>query len=403
MAICPRCNAENVEGAKFCESCGMNLEIALGTVVQKPKKPNFFAELFKKLGKKGLIIIGVVVLVIAIGAVCYSTFVAPYLPHYINANKAFEAGDYGLAIREYIQAGNFMDSEEKLDETYYANAEALYKNGEFIAAADQYALVKNNPDAEGKIKMCADVLLEKKEYVGAAEIYEMIGTEEVEGVRNYALGMALFEDDKYKDAKAKFECAEGYGDSETMINACELMRAEGLCEEGYYDAAKAVYKSLPEGFTYDGISASARIALIENLDPLLDMMGTWYVDSNYIESRNVYKRNGSWNNWYHDSVLSGQSLTLSCSFNSDNTVDISGKVTFYKFDDYSSLSQYCQAEKTTKSFNIYNVTSMPSSYDINSNTTLTYSNGTFTLKYSERDNYSAYFYNMYNSTVKFKK
>ena len=131
-------------------------------------------------------------------------------------------------------------------------------------------------------------------------------------------------------------------------------------------------------------------------------MGTWMASDYYIESRNVYKRTGSADWWYWKpgvSNLTGQELELSCTMNSNGSFDIKGEVTFYKCDDYSSLSEYCRAKKTSETFTISNITAIPSSYQIDSYTTLNYSGGIFKVKYSERDNYSAHFYNLYSSSV----
>ena len=203
----------------------------------------------------------------------------------------------------------------------------------------------------------------------------------------------------HKECWIENKACTTFGCTGTIVGAEQYIDDTKSSKDSNFTKAKEIYASLPQDFVYNGISASARLNLLNNSQSLLDAMGTYKATANYIESRNIYRRNGSWDNWYIDQVESGQTLKLSCKLNSSNTFDIEGTVTFYKFNNYSSLSSACQAKQTSRSIEIKNVTSIPSTYQLDSYTTLTYSGGVFKLKYSQRDDYSAYFYNMYNSSV----
>ena len=88
-----------------------------------------------------------------------------------------------------------------------------------------------------------------------------------------------------------------------------------------------------------------------------------------------------------------------CILNDDGTATVTGTVTFQRFTDYSSIGAYCSPSKTSRTFKISNVTSIPSKFEIDSNTTLHFSNGRFRVEYSLKDDYSAHFYNKYTSSV----
>lgn len=439
MIICSRCNTENEDGVKFCRECGNSLltnvdalanedlESSTDTsnekMVHAEKQPfdlkkiitnitkkiskgikkagDFIVGLFRKIGKKRLIIVSSALVVVIASVILIVNYIVPYAPHYLKANKAIESKDYVTAISEYESADKFLNSNQKLIEAHYAYAEELFLTEKYVEASEHYKVSIQHEDSSEKLLQCASNLLDDKKYKEALDIYEFINTDEINEEKNYANGMVNFNKSQYDDAKKLFKNAGEYGDSKAMINACDFMLAEQSCDEGNFDAAKQIYTNLPQDFVYGEISVAGRLNLLNNSQSIINAVGTWKASDNYIESRNVYKRTGSWESAYygHDNVLSGQTLEISCTINSNNTFDIEGEVSFYKFDDYSSLAAYCKAEKTSKNFTMCNVTTIPSSYQIDSHTTLSYSGGVFSIKYSERDDYSAHFYNLYSSSV----
>ncbi|MBO5453502.1 MAG: zinc ribbon domain-containing protein [Clostridia bacterium] len=430
--ICPKCGYEDNSSSHFCGKCGHNLMLNVevpteeslksladtlnsqmsnnskkpfdlnNAIIGIPKKClNGLKNLFNKIGKKKLIILSSVLAFLIVSTILIAKLVVPFAPHYFKGNSAVKAADYPTAIAEYELAGNFLDTNSKLNDTYYLYAETLYSEEKYYDAAINYNIVTNYEDTEQKLIQCGTNLLDNKKYDNAVEVFEMVESDSVTQMKSYASAMLSMQDGSYQEAKKSFIAAGDYSNSKTMVNACDLMLADKYCNEGKFDEALKIYNTLPEDFVYNEISVSGRKNLLLNSKPMLDAMGRWNASDNYIESRNIYKRTGSWDNWYygHDNVLSGQYIEVECTLNNDNTFDINGEVCFYKFDDYSSLSAYCKAKSTTRSINISNVTSIPSTFSIDSNTTLYYSNGIFSIKYSERDNYSSYFYNMYNSSV----
>ncbi len=432
MIICTRCQTENEDGAKFCKKCGNDLTINVDAPAQDELR-NLANELnekanvegkkafnlnkvisempkkflhticipFKRLGKKKVIIGTSSILVIVMLILLTTNYIIPLAPHYFKGNSALKTEDYVTAISEFESAKSFLNAKSKLSSTHYLYAESLFAKEKYSDAAKHYSSSNNYDDASDKLYQCGVKLFDNKDYKNALTVFETINTDEVKQLKDYANGMCTFNDKNYEDAKKIFESTGDYKDSKTMINACDLMIAENHCLNGNFDVAKQIYSSLPTDFAYDNISAQGRLNLLNNSSALINAMGTWKASDNYIETKNVNKRTGRWESWYlgHDNVLSGQELKFSFTMNSDNTFDIEGDVSFYKFDDYSSLSAYCKAQITSRSFAFRNVTTIPANYQIDNNTTLIYSGGVFSVKYSERDNYSTYFYNVYSSSV----
>lgn len=426
---CTKCGAELAEGQLFCPKCGTKV------VIQKPKMSK----------KKKKILIGSVAgaFVIAI-ALVFSLYLFPeYIMPQINLNKAvtaFEQADYTTAVDCY-EKSSFQNDAENSNQYTYAMAMTQYTANEYKTAAISFSNTNGLLDSNDKIYSCGLALEEQKDYENAVDCFSLLTTTEANGHKAYCegilaynkknystavsklttakstiesvneflpqvyyeYGVSLFDKKDYSAATTQFEKAGDFSDAKTYVTGCSLMKAEELLNDGKLNEAKTAYDKLPQDFSFKNISVSNRVSALNNASAFTAVCGKWSPTKNYIESRNVYKRNGSWDNWYIDETISNQTLEIKCYLNSDGTVTVKGSVSFYRFTDYSSLSAYCNATSTTKSFTISNLKSIPSSYDIDSNTTLKYSGGQFSLEYSVRDNYSSSFYNLYNSSVTFGK
>ena len=440
MIICSRCKTENDETSKFCRQCGNDLTInvdapanedlkalayalneqAVSTKKQPfnlnkaisdiPKKigngikktGGFLMGLLRKTGKKRLMIISVSIATIIACVIFSINYVIPFAPHYFKANSALNAADYVTAISEYELAENFFDAKSKLNDAHYLYAEELYKDENFYDSALQYKKVKGYADTKDKLVECGTELLENKEYKDALKVFDMVKTDKVDKLKNYASAMESFNDKEYEKAKKGFKAAEGYNNSEELINACDFLIAEEHLKNSKFEQAKTIYVNLPEGFTYNGISSTDRITLLNNSQDLLNAMGRWTVSDYCVESRDVYVISGSSNSWTwtpDTSDLTDQMLELSCKINSNGAFDINVEVSFYKCDYYSYLSDDYPSEITHEFFTISDVTSIPASYMIDDYTTLNYSDGVFSISYFERDNSTTYLYSVYSSSV----
>ena len=379
--ICPNCGAQVSNDQFFCVKCGAKTNYDMVNNSAKSdseeneteeKKSGFiqYARVFlKKRFKVIAVTIGAVAILLAMALYVVPQFIIPQI-NLSHAKSAFESGDYARALDYYEKSG--LQSEEENTKQYtYCEGVVAYNNGDYTTAIEKLLLV------ESDIGLASDLL---------PQVY-------------YDYGKSLFNEKEYTKALGQFKSAGDYSDAKTYVTACDLMKAEDLMNSGHFNEAKLAFENLPQDFRFNNIAVADRVNSFNSLSDFGAMSGKWSATDNYIESRNVYRRTGSWDNWYMDQLASDQTIEVYCYLNSDNTVTIKGKVSFYRFTNYSSISAYCQAKETTKSFTISNVSSIPSNYSIDSDTTLNYSGGQFSISYSVRDDYSSYFYNLYNSSV----
>ena len=304
--------------------------------------------------------------------------------HYKAAETAFANGDYPSAISEFEQAENFQDAAEQV-------------------LASTYALADENEKKEEYAKAIGLERLNANDFSLAEKAFETGGSSQSEDYYYYTQGKELFSRKKYSDAKEQFKkCA--VEDAADLCTACDYLTAEEHYQNGELNTAKKLFEALPKDYSYkNGAKVGVRLERLEKFKSFAALCGTWKVTDNYIESKNVYNRSGSWSNWYYDGVLTDQSITIRCVINSDDTVTVNGEVEFYRFTDYSSLKEYCKATKTSKTFSITKVAQMPASHVIDGDTTLLFKNNIFELSYYVKDNYSVSFTNMYTSRVTYGK
>ena len=423
--VCVNCGAPLGDGQEFCPKCGT--KVAIKKMSKKKKK---------------IIISSIAAVLFIAFALVFGLYILPkYIMPQINLRKAttaFEQEDYATAIECFEKSG-FQNDAENSNQYTYAVAMTRYNVNEYTAAATAFSKTNGLLDSNDKIFSCGLALEEMQDYENAVDCFTLLTTSEAKGHKAYCEGMvaykkedyntaisklttaestietvsgflpqvcyeygvSLFEKKDYSAATTQFEKAGEYSDAKTYVTGCSLMQAENLLTEGKLNEAKNAFSKLPQNFSFNNISVTNRMSSLNNAGAFTSVCGKWAPTKNYIETRNVYDRTGSWDGWYIDEVISDQSLEIYCYLNSDGTVTIKGNISFYRYTDYSSLAAYCNATKTTKSFTISNLKSIPSSYNIDSNTILKYSNGNFVLEYSVRDNYSAHFHNLYKSSVTF--
>ena len=323
--------------------------------------------------------------------------------HYALGLATLSEKNYDIAIQEFVRADGYSDSADKINEAYYCMGGELLQAKKYDEAAEVYHNSNGYGDASVKLMEVGKALLDSKKYADAAEAFSWSNEKDALDYTNYAKGMDSFSNKEYADARTIFTKTNAENAAQ-MVMACDLMLAEESLKAGDLNAALKKYKALPEDFEYGNVNVSQRLGLLNKYSSFVAICGKYNASKNYIETRNVYKRTGSWDSWYYDNsnVLPGE-LTIRCIPNDDGTMTITGTVSFYRFTDYSSLSAYCDVTNTTKKFTIKGVTSIPSSSSIDSNTTLKYTNGEFSISYSVQDNYSAYFYNVYSSSVTYGK
>ena len=358
----------------------------------------------RKAQKTGIIIFSSLIAATAIVVLLIKVIIPAVT--YNAAMKALAAGEYEAAVAKFETLVDYKDSSEKIKEAcfgygkelvaaeYFDTAITMFENADGFdssIAYKEYATGRKN--------------LNDKKYSDAITCFTKAKDIEDGSIRlqeaNYLLGDERFKNKSYSDAIKYYTAAGNYKDAADKVNASNLMTAEDKLKNGFLNEAKAILLKLPTDYSYNGISVKGRLEMLESHKALVNACGKWTASYNYIETRNVYKRDGSWDSWYYDTVLPGQSITIKCRMNNDATFTIEGTVTFERFTDYSSLSSLCNPTTTTKQFAFEKVNGISTSYSLDNNTTLKYSNGTFSISFSEKDNYSSYFYNLYKSSVTF--
>ncbi len=393
----------------------------------------------KKKPSRKLLLGTAAVLIVLVIAILIPSVILPQ----INLNKAkeaFDASNYVEAIELYEKSG-YQENPDNIQQYSYAVATTKFEEKSYLEAATNYHKAEGILDSDEKIFECGSILLENELYDDAASCFILLSTDEAKANYDYCLGMSFFNEKNYTAAIANLGAAKNhveianqklsevyceYGkqyfneknydeakkqlkkagdnsEAKTYLTACDLMEAEQYLSNGEINKAKEIYTKLPKDFSFNGIEVSKRKNQFKKFNAFCNISGKWTVTSNYIEARDVYRRNGSGDGWVYDEPVSGQSLEVKCYLNNDDTITIKGNVTFRRFTKYSSLSKYCEDGNTTKSFTIKNVKSIPSSIKIDSNTTLKYANGKFNLSYSLKDDYSNNFYYLYKSSVTYGK
>lgn len=249
------------------------------------------------------------------------------------------------------------------------------------------------------------VYLKSRDYSKSLEEINKISNDQYENLEitkkqiNYEYGKYYFNIEKYESAISYLEQAKDYEDANTILNNAYIEKAEKYIKQGNIQEAKNIYNFLPNDIEYNEVKVSVRKNQISKFSNLINATGIKYATKSYCESRNVWRYDGRWDNWYIDVPDDSEYINTNITLNNDGTVTLKGTVYFYAFNNFSTLADYCKANIISKTIKLENLNSIASSYDLDDNTKLLYSNGVFSIKYSKRDDYSTSFYNLYMSSV----
>lgn len=434
-ALCPKCGAVVNSEQGFCPTCGCDLVQARAEAVRLKQK--------KKKQKRLIVLCSLGVLLIAVVLVSalylFPEFIIPTI-RLNKANSALADGDYSSAIAFFEKSGRVKAEDEYYTAYQYSCGMVCFSDANYTEAATFFISAADYANAKTLLHDCGEQLLLLEKYEDAIEVFSMENTSEAQDGINYANGMLAYQDEnyssaiselsavssgkydvdtllpkinyeyamslynskKYKDAKAKFNVAGDYEDAKTYAVGCDVMLAEATLSKDGIAAGITAYDALDPSISFDGINVAERQNLLHSLKSFADFEGTYQARSNYIESKNT-STSGRWSNWYIDEVEPLQYVQISTTLNKDGTVNIIGKVAFFRFTNYSAFSSSCEATLYTTNFNAHSVSEIPVEFDVDSNTTLTYSDGEFKLKYYVKENYSVYSYNTYLSEVSYSK
>ena len=341
--------------------------------------------------------------------------------HYQQGNLLYENGDYLGASEEYLLIPDYLDSATKLDQSYYSYAQEEETAGDYVVAAEYYAMADSCEDSSERIYNCGVQLLEAEEYRAAADVFESTNYDNARDMGRYASGWANYEegnysaateffrvasgikdadamridsayhagveameDEDYDDAKEYFIAASGFEDADIMRLDCELMLAEELYDEGRLHSAREAFQALPCDLEYNGILVAQRLDILEQYSVYVDLCGTWQSTHNYMSSICYYTYHSE--GWTVDDE-NGGFLEIFCVIEDDGSVTIRGRITYDVFTGYTSIRDYmiyyCDSRSYT--FTIENA-SLGDTWDIRSTATLSYSNGAFYLRDFDDDN-----------------
>lgn len=376
----------------------------------------------KKISKENLTIIIVIILLIIITAlgIGFGGFISPQncisdINDNYNSQRYDEVIKYKSSlgsIRDYLK----NDDEYKNVEIKLKISEAIIeiKNKNFKKALDSIQDVKTSDETiNNRINELLDDIhynlaieyLENKDYKQAKEEINNVKNNNYEKLNEtkkniyYEYAKQCFNQKKYLEVINSLENIGDYKESKEYINKSYVEEAEKCIDNGNFEEAVSIYNYLPDNFNYNGIKVSTRKKQLKDIKNVIKVIGKKEATKSYCETRNVWKYDGRWNSWYTDTPSPLEYIDLDLELNDNGTFNLYGKVYFNAYDDFSTLREYCTAKIVSRYIEINNIKEIPTTYKIDQYTKLLYSNGKFKIEYSEKDDYSVNFYNLYKSTV----
>ena len=399
--------------------------------------------------KKGIksrikkIIIGICafILVMILSLLSYYVFIPGF--YYLSANHKFESKEYAKAVVLYDKAGDFLDSKDKSilskRADFYQKAEKAIKNLKYSEAAKMYAQAGNYKDSQKKLFNTAKILIKNRNYNEVSEAFSLYKDDD--DYKTYAEGMtALYSNDfksaiycfeqakniedsaerlkeanykegenklnskEYSYAQGYFKSAGDYSNAKKMIVACNLMRAESLYKEGSLNLAKTIFKRLPKKFSYKGISVSKRLNTLAKYDSFVRMCGKWRSSAGSETKSTQRSKSTSYYYWWTgDCSDYDDYIDVKCIIKENGKVKITGSAEYHYYTNFSSISDGLDISSSTDTIN-KTVTSVPNGLKTSNNTTITFSNGIWKLKYYKYSpNEDLYFNYTYEANYKYGK
>lgn len=242
------------------EMAGLNQPIAaylLAPLANSPQNPlpvakKSPAKLAVGLSISGLIMILILIQGILIGSLRHamrdgdyesahrtlSMVIAPNLlipdeDKYISAGWSLEKGKYDDAYENFTSLGNYFNSKEMSQESYYQKAADLVDRGEYEEAILTYRQIIDYEDSYELLQSAryqyGEQLIEDGNYEEALSCFSILAQIDYEDADEmilatyYEWGKSLVEDGDYYTAYEKLSLAKGYKDTEVLLDSVELM------------------------------------------------------------------------------------------------------------------------------------------------------------------------------------
>lgn len=381
----------------------------------------------KKSGSRWWVIFGIVCAVVVIGlAATFLLLNKSHADHYAAAQAFEDQGKYQQAHEEYLLAGDYEDAPERAEEArkaeHYRLGEEAVKAGDYDKAIEEFTAAEDYSDANARITETkqmkayhgAIALMEKGDYAGAIQKFrEADGYSDSAaqiGQCHYSLGLAAMEQKDYLTALGYFEDALEVADARQYREACAALYAkEKLTQKDYGEAV--TYFQLAQDCNPDNADYGSYILLCQAEQSLadgklsegmdcFDRIPTTFApqEFNVAARRNELRRyatfqaiEGSWNagkyninavqsknGWvttyyYPEGKLTGQTAEVRCKLNADGTVTVSGSAKFYYFNTFPN--SFYQDKTMTVTWEIENLSYLPSTYSIDEHTKLYFTGG----------------------------
>lgn len=274
------------------------------------------------------------------------------------------------AVRCYQAVSEYADMSDSIFEAYKAAAESCMNSGMYVSAIDILVLANDYGDSNDLI------------YKDACE-----GAEK------------RLEQGKVDEALALYKTADQYGDAKNNISYCEsikkLQSAENDFKAGKLSSAQSKFNELPADLTFKDVNAGQRQELLSSHQAFIDMCGN-YSGSIHAKVTETSKNTGLTQWWEGDD--DSATAEVSCKIADDGTVTVSGNVKFYRYTKFSVISAGLEGNSNKMSFS-FETTELPNSVNIGDGTTISISEGSFTVNYYKyEDNRDIYFNYEYESS-----
>lgn len=305
-AFCANCGKELKEGQRFCASCGhpvtppappaeptpvvpaepaTEVPVATAPVTpkkkekvkkEKPKKEKSTKEKKKKKALAGILtgsalviflVVASLVVTLVGASVCGIVFFGIPYAKYQAAQDALENGMYDEAYQDFVDLGNFMDSEDMANRALYQKAMAALQNGRYDEAVRIFMELGEYSDssyqAQEALYQKASSLLKQGQYDEARTIFL--------GLRDYSDSAYMANEALYQQAANAMECGlyddaiwryeelGDFKDSRACLKEAKYKKAEDLYANEQFKESYLLYTELG---TYENSEAKALVALM---------------------------------------------------------------------------------------------------------------------------------------------
>ena len=265
---CSYCQKRIPNNSIYCPFCGKE--------VQNKQEGN-------KINIKPIIIACIGVLAV-VAIICLFAYNKQPSVLYSKAEKAYENGNYAKAVKYYSAAGNYEDSQSKLESstiayTYqqgkssfekkdysgaieklqtvadyedasdlisqsnYYIAEKMYESGNLLEASQYYKKANYFQDSETKLCAIGKLLVESEDYQNAVDVFSGTRSGSSDEYSNYATGMVAISNKKYKSAADAFKKAGNILDSKAKYSESEYNYGLELLNAKNYSQAKIEFQN----------------------------------------------------------------------------------------------------------------------------------------------------------------